>query len=133
MAEMTLLGAITDAMATEMRSDDRVVVFGEDVGKKGGVFGTTAGIQDEFGGDRCFDTPLSECGIIGAAIGMAVYGPGGWTELSSDITGTGPFTWSYRYTLHEQGWYRFVFSADTGSTPICDIRRICRRIRKSGF
>ena len=74
MAEMTLLGAITDAMATEMRSDDRVVVFGEDVGKKGGVFGTTAGLQDEFGEDRCFDTPLSECGIIGTGIGMALYG-----------------------------------------------------------
>ena len=74
MAEMTLLGAITDAMATEMRNDDRVVVFGEDVGKKGGVFGTTAGIQEEFGADRCFDTPLSECGIIGTGIGMALYG-----------------------------------------------------------
>lgn len=71
---MTMLGAITDAMATEMRNDDRVVVFGEDVGKKGGVFGTTAGLQEEFGETRCFDTPLSECGIIGAGIGMAVYG-----------------------------------------------------------
>ena len=74
MAEMTMISAITDAMATEMRNDDRVVVFGEDVGKKGGVFGTTTGIQDEFGTDRCFDTPLSECGIIGAGVGMAVYG-----------------------------------------------------------
>lgn len=71
---MTMLGAITDAMATEMRNDDRVVVFGEDVGKKGGVFGTTAGLQEEFGETRCFDTPLSECGIIGTGIGMAVYG-----------------------------------------------------------
>ncbi|MEE2887853.1 MAG: alpha-ketoacid dehydrogenase subunit beta [Planctomycetota bacterium] len=74
MAIMTMLGAITDAMATEMRNDDRVVVFGEDVGKKGGVFGTTAGLQEEFGETRCFDTPLSECGIIGTGIGMAVYG-----------------------------------------------------------
>jgi len=74
MAIMTMLGAITDAMATEMRNDDRVVVFGEDVGKKGGVFGTTAGLQEEFGEARCFDTPLSECGIIGTGIGMAVYG-----------------------------------------------------------
>jgi pyruvate dehydrogenase E1 component beta subunit len=74
MATMTMLGAITDAMATEMRNDDRVVVFGEDVGKKGGVFGTTAGLQEEFGETRCFDTPLSECGIIGTGIGMAVYG-----------------------------------------------------------
>ncbi|MEO0481186.1 MAG: alpha-ketoacid dehydrogenase subunit beta [Planctomycetota bacterium] len=74
MATMTLLEALNDAMRTEMRNDDRVVVFGEDVGKKGGVFGTTANIQDEFGVDRCFDTPLSECGIIGTAVGMAVYG-----------------------------------------------------------
>lgn len=74
MTTMTLLGAITDALRTEMRNDDRVVVFGEDVGKKGGVFGATEGIQTEFGEQRCFDTPLSECGIIGTAIGMAVYG-----------------------------------------------------------
>ena len=46
---MTMLEAINDAMRTEMRNDDRVVVFGEDVGKKGGVFGTTAGLYDEFG------------------------------------------------------------------------------------
>jgi pyruvate dehydrogenase E1 component beta subunit len=74
MSTMTLLGAVTDAMATEMRNDDRVVVFGEDVGLKGGVFGATMGIQEEFGAERCFDTPLSECGIIGAGVGMAVYG-----------------------------------------------------------
>lgn len=74
MKTMTLLEAINDAMHVEMGNDDRVVVFGEDVGRKGGVFGTTAGLQDKFGQDRCFDTPLSECGIIGAAIGMAVYG-----------------------------------------------------------
>ena len=66
---MTMLEAITDAMRTEMRNDDRVVVFGEDVGKKGGVFGATMGLHDEFGEKRCFDTPLSECGIIGTAVG----------------------------------------------------------------
>ena len=71
---MTLIEAITDALRTEMRNDDRVVVFGEDVGKKGGVFGATMGLQEEFGEPRCFDTPLSECGIIGAGVGMAVYG-----------------------------------------------------------
>lgn len=74
MATMTLIDAVNDAMKTEMRNDDRVVLFGEDVGKKGGVFLASAGIQDEFGEERCFDTPLSECGIIGAAVGMAVYG-----------------------------------------------------------
>ncbi len=74
MAQSTLIEAVTDALRHEMRNDDRVVVFGEDVGKKGGVFGATTGIQEEFGDQRCFDTPLSECGIIGAAVGMAVYG-----------------------------------------------------------
>jgi len=58
----------------EMRRDPRVVIMGEDVGKVGGVFRVTAGLYDEFGGDRVIDTPLSEGGIIGAAIGMALAG-----------------------------------------------------------
>ncbi len=74
MAIKTLLEAANDAMHVEMANDDRVIVFGEDVGLKGGVFGTTAGLQETFGEARCFDTPLSECGILGAAVGMAVYG-----------------------------------------------------------
>lgn len=74
MATLTLLQAINDAMKTEMRKDDRVIVFGEDVGFVGGVFRTTEGLQKEFGESRCFDTPLCESGIIGAAIGMSLYG-----------------------------------------------------------
>ncbi|HET6205102.1 MAG TPA: alpha-ketoacid dehydrogenase subunit beta [Planctomycetota bacterium] len=74
MPELTVLQAVTDALRTEMRRDDRVVVFGEDVGKNGGVFRATEGLQKEFGEARCFDTPLSECGIVGTAIGMALYG-----------------------------------------------------------
>src|SRR5690606_20781146 len=74
MATMPLIEAVTDALRHEMRHDDRVVVFGEDVGKKGGVFLATQGLQEEFGVERCFDTPLSECGIVGTAVGMAVYG-----------------------------------------------------------
>ena len=74
MKTMTLLEALNDAMHVEMGNDDRVVVFGEDVGLKGGVFGTTQSLQEKFGAERCFDTPLSECGIIGTAVGMAVYG-----------------------------------------------------------
>ena len=74
MTVMTLIQAVNDALKTEMKRDDRVVVFGEDVGVNGGVFRATEGLQAEFGKDRCFDTPLSECGIIGTAIGMAVYG-----------------------------------------------------------
>jgi len=69
-----MVQAINGALASEMRRDDRVVVLGEDVGKVGGVFRVTAGLYDEFGEDRCIDTPLAEGGIIGTAIGMALYG-----------------------------------------------------------
>jgi len=58
----------------QMRRDPRVIVLGEDVGRFGGVFRATSGLQEEFGADRCIDTPLAESGIIGAAIGMAMYG-----------------------------------------------------------
>lgn len=71
---MTMVQAINDGLKVAMRADDRVVALGEDVGKLGGVFRVTAGLQKEFGGDRVMDTPLSETGILGAAIGMALYG-----------------------------------------------------------
>jgi pyruvate dehydrogenase E1 component beta subunit len=74
MAQMNMVQAINDALRFEMQQDDRVVVLGEDVGKVGGVFRVTAGLFDEFGGDRVIDTPLSEGGIIGTAVGMALYG-----------------------------------------------------------
>src|SRR4051794_36971611 len=71
---MNMVQAINDALRLEMRRDARVVILGEDVGKVGGVFRVTQGLFDEFGDDRVIDTPLSEGGIIGAAIGMALYG-----------------------------------------------------------
>ena len=74
MATLTLLQAVNDGLKTIMREDDSVIVFGEDVGPKGGVFLATEGLTKEFGETRCFDTPLSEDGIIGAAIGMALNG-----------------------------------------------------------
>ncbi len=74
MPQMNMVQAINDALRLEMRRDDRVVVLGEDVGKVGGVFRVTQGLYDEFGDERVIDTPLSEGGIIGAAIGMALYG-----------------------------------------------------------
>lgn len=74
MSTMTLLQAVTSALRGEMRRDDRVVILGEDVGKAGGVFRATEGLQAEFGADRVIDTPLAESGIIGTAIGMALYG-----------------------------------------------------------
>lgn len=73
MTQMTMVQAINNALREEMRRDDRVVVLGEDVGKNGGVFRCTEGLIDEFP-DRVFDTPLAEAGIIGSAIGMALYG-----------------------------------------------------------
>lgn len=69
-----IIQAVNDALRLEMRRDPRVVVLGEDVGKFGGVFRATTGLYDEFGPDRVFDTPLAEAGIIGAAVGMALYG-----------------------------------------------------------
>jgi pyruvate dehydrogenase E1 component beta subunit len=69
-----MVQAINDGLRHEMKKDDRIVVLGEDVGKVGGVFRVTQGLFDEFGEDRVIDTPLSEGGIVGAAIGMALYG-----------------------------------------------------------
>jgi pyruvate dehydrogenase E1 component beta subunit len=74
MATLTLLQALNQALHQEMQRDERVVVLGEDVGKVGGVFRVTEGLQEKFGEDRVIDTPLAENGIIGAAIGMALYG-----------------------------------------------------------
>jgi pyruvate dehydrogenase E1 component beta subunit len=74
MTQMTMVNAINDALRHEMGLDERVVVLGEDVGKLGGVFRVTAGLQKQFGDDRVIDTPLSETGIIGTAIGMALNG-----------------------------------------------------------
>ncbi len=71
---MNIIQAVNDALRTEMRRDERVIVFGEDVGKFGGVFRATQGLAEEFGPDRVFDTPLAEAGIIGSAVGMALYG-----------------------------------------------------------
>src|SRR5438132_3180371 len=74
MPTLNLLQAVNDALRTEMRRDPNVVVLGEDVGKFGGVFRATAGLYEEFGPSRVIDTPLAEGGIIGTAIGMALYG-----------------------------------------------------------
>src|SRR5689334_6083684 len=73
MPTLNLLQAVNDALRLEMRRDPRVVVLGEDVGKFGGVFRATAGLYEEFP-DRVIDTPLAEGGIVGTAVGMALYG-----------------------------------------------------------
>jgi 2-oxoisovalerate dehydrogenase E1 component beta subunit len=74
MPRKTMVEAIRDAMDVCMTRDENVVVFGEDVGYFGGVFRTTQGLQQKFGPSRCFDAPISESGIVGAAVGMAAYG-----------------------------------------------------------
>ena len=74
MANLTLVQAINLALTQEMEADDRVVILGEDVGKNGGVFRVTEGLQARFGADRVVDTPLAESGIMGTAVGLAIAG-----------------------------------------------------------
>ena len=74
MPRMTMVEAIQNAHDIAMERDEKVVVFGEDVGYFGGVFRCTAGLQRKYGKTRCFDAPISELGIVGAAVGMAAYG-----------------------------------------------------------
>jgi len=74
MANLTLVQAINLALIQEMEDDDSVILLGEDVGKNGGVFRVTEGLQQRFGEDRVVDTPLAESGIVGTSIGLAMGG-----------------------------------------------------------
>ena len=74
MAQMTVLQAVNSALHLEMAKDERVCVLGEDIGRLGGVFRATEGLLDKYGDLRVMNTPLSESGIIGTAVGMALYG-----------------------------------------------------------
>ena len=74
MPTMNIIQAVNSALRIQMAKDPKAVVLGEDVGKFGGVFRATSGLYDEFGEERVIDTPLAEAGIIGTAIGMAIYG-----------------------------------------------------------
>jgi 2-oxoisovalerate dehydrogenase E1 component beta subunit len=74
MPAKTIVEAVHDALQEEMARDERVVLMGEDVGFKGGVFKISVGLLDQFGADRVIDTPLAESGIVGTAIGMALNG-----------------------------------------------------------
>ncbi|MBP1950410.1 branched-chain alpha-keto acid dehydrogenase E1 component [Virgibacillus subterraneus] len=74
MPVMSYIQAVTAALTEEMRRDEKVFVLGEDVGKKGGVFGATKGLYDEFGDYRVLDTPLAESAIAGVGIGASMYG-----------------------------------------------------------
>src|SRR2546425_10934129 len=74
MPELRYIDAINQAHYEEMVRDERVLVMGEDVGRKGGVFGATMGLLEKFGEDRVIDTPLAESSIAGVAVGMACNG-----------------------------------------------------------
>lgn len=72
--QMTMIQAINDGMRVLLEEDERTIILGEDIGKNGGVFRATEGLQEQFGAERVVDTPLSEAGIIGASVGLAVNG-----------------------------------------------------------
>jgi len=73
-SERFLVEAVNDALHVELERDPTVLVLGEDVGRLGGVFRATAGLQERFGADRCVDTPLAEAGILGTAVGLCMAG-----------------------------------------------------------
>jgi 2-oxoisovalerate dehydrogenase E1 component beta subunit len=81
---ITMAQALNTALHDAMAEDDRVVMFGEDVGMLGGVFRITDKLQERFGEKRCFDTPLAESGIVGSAVGMAIYGYKPVVEMQFD-------------------------------------------------
>lgn len=84
MSEYTMAQALNAALDSSLSESDRVLVLGEDVGKLGGVFRITEGLQDRYGEDRVFDTPLAESGILGFSIGMALYGYRPVAEMQFD-------------------------------------------------
>jgi pyruvate dehydrogenase E1 component beta subunit len=102
MAELTLVQAINLALAQEMEADERVVVLGEDVGKNGGVFRVTEGLQERFGEERVVDTPLAESGIVASAIGLAMNGMRPVPEIQFEGF-LGP---AYDQIVHHAGRYR---------------------------
>ena len=84
MVRLNIVGAVRSALKQEMERDPDVVVLGEDVGRDGGVFRATEGLIREFGENRVIDTPLSESGIVGVAIGLALYGLKPVAEIQFD-------------------------------------------------
>jgi pyruvate dehydrogenase E1 component beta subunit len=104
--ELTLVEAVNDALHTELARDQSVLVMGEDVGRAGGVFRATAGLQERFGPQRCVDTPLAEAGMLGAAVGLCLAGLRPVCEMQYDafsypcldqlITHVGRYRWRTR-------------------------------------
>ncbi|MBN2197473.1 MAG: alpha-ketoacid dehydrogenase subunit beta [Polyangiaceae bacterium] len=103
MPKMNMVQALNDALRVALGRDERVVVMGEDVGRVGGVFRVTAGLIEEFGEERVVDTPLNEGGIVGAAIGMALYGMTPIVEIQF-----GDYLWpAYDQVVNELAKYRY--------------------------
>jgi pyruvate dehydrogenase E1 component beta subunit len=108
-SERFLVEAVNDALHVEMERDASVLVLGEDVGKLGGVFRATAGLQERFGANRCIDTPLAEAGILGTAVGLCMAGWRPVVEMQYDafsypaldqlITHVGRYHWRTRGTM----------------------------------
>jgi pyruvate dehydrogenase E1 component beta subunit len=105
-SELLLVEAVNDALHVELERDPSVLVLGEDVGRLGGVFRATAGLQKRFGPDRCVDTPLAEAGILGTAIGLCMagwrpvcemqYDAFSYTSLDQLINHVGRYRWRTR-------------------------------------
>jgi pyruvate/2-oxoglutarate/acetoin dehydrogenase E1 component len=108
-SELLLVEAVNDALHVEMERDPTVMVIGEDVGRLGGVFRATAGLQERFGPERCVDTPLAEAGILGSAIGLCMAGWRPVCEMQYDafsypaldqlINHVGRYRWRTRGTM----------------------------------
>ena len=122
MSEKTLVAAISDALHDEMAEDDRVILLGEDVGARGGVFKVSEGFLDEFGEARVIDTPLAESGIVGVAIGMALHGlrPVAEIEFADFIHP------AFDQILSEASRMRYRTNGDWGC-PMVDPRAVRRR------
>jgi pyruvate dehydrogenase E1 component beta subunit len=109
MRELLLVEAVNDALHVEMERDEAVLVLGEDVGRLGGVFRATVGLQERFGADRCIDTPLAEAGILGTAVGLCMAGWRPVCEMQYDafsypsldqlINHVGRYRWRTRGTM----------------------------------
>lgn len=84
MGEVSLARALNQALRDALAHDPDVLVYGEDVGRLGGVFRVTDGLASEFGSERCFDSPIAEAGIVGTAVGMAMYGQRPVVEMQFD-------------------------------------------------
>jgi len=91
-ATMTMAKALNEGLRRAMEKNKKVLIMGEDVGKLGGVFRITDGLQKDFGEDRVIDAPLAESAIVGTAVGLAIRGTGPSVRSSSTASSTPPLT-----------------------------------------